>query len=169
MAIIRESIDVPYRDQVVSGSGLLTEVWSGFFRSLFDRVYPLGVERSFQLENDQDEAANIEGMKVNARGVSFAIVEYLVQRITEGESATQLIESGVFKLTYMPDDEEWSLDVIDDETPDDAGVTFSVTADGQVQYTSSEITGDPVLSRIFWRMRTIGGKSTIYSSVGVRS
>lgn len=169
MATPTQSFDVPYRDNVVDRSGLLSTSWASFFRSLYDRVFPLGVERTSQLENNQSSAADIEGMKVNARSLSQAVVEYLVQRVTAGDDAVELIESGLFILSYRPTDEDWGLSVVSEEQPDDAGIEFTVTSSGQVQYTTSDIAGDASLSRIVWRMRTMAGKSAQYSSQGARS
>lgn len=39
-------------------------------------------------------------------------------------------------------------------------------ADGQVQYISSNISGTASISSIFWRARTIGGKSSVFSVIG---
>lgn len=163
-----ESIDVPYRDPVTDQSSLLTTSWSNFFRSLFERIMPLGVERSFQLVNNQSAPADVVGLKVNARAVSQAIVEYLVQRVTTGSGATELIESGSFLLTYNPTTADWNFFAININNPDDSGVGFSVDPGGQVQYSSSSITGTASISRVLWRMRTLAGKSSQYSSQGTR-
>jgi hypothetical protein len=168
MAIVRDSFDVPYRDRLVERGGFLTNTWQGLFRTLFDRVYPLGSERQFTLENNQSTPAAITELKVNSRAVSQATIDYLIQRVTTGGSAVQLIESGVFVLTYNPTDSDWNIHVINEELPDDAGVDFTVDEDGQVKYTSTDITGTPSISRIIWRMRTLAGKSAQYSSAGVR-
>lgn len=168
MATLPESFDVPYRNPLIERSGMLTTAWTNFFRSLFDRLLPLGAERSCQIANNQSGAADVVGLKVNARAVSQAVVDYLIQRVTTSTGATELVESGIFILAYRPTDEDWDLSIVSEETPDDAGVDFSVTADGQVQYTSSDITGTPSISRVLWRMRTLAGKSTQYSSQGTR-
>lgn len=48
------------------------------------------------------------------------------------------------------------------------GVVFSVTSDGQVQYTTTNISGTASISKIFFRMRTMGGKNSQYSAVSTR-
>ncbi len=168
MATPTESFDVPFRERVLDAIGLLSSPWTWFFKSVYERLYPLGIERSFALVNDQAAPADVIGLKVNARGVSQAFVEYLIQRVTTGGSAIELIETGLFTLSYRPTDESWDLEVIHEEQPDDSGVDFTVTADGQVQYTSTDATGDPSISRMFWRLRTLAGKSDQYSSQGAR-
>lgn len=168
MAAPSRSFSVPYSDAVVSAKGVLTSVWAGFFRALYEAVLPLGFEYSSQIANNQSSAADIENMKVSERAVSYAHVEYLVQRVTTETGATELVESGQFELLYRPTDAEWVLHVLSEETPDDAGIDFSVTAVGQVQYTTSNISGTASISRIVWRMRTLAGKSAQYSSQGAR-
>lgn len=168
MAIVRQSFSIPYNSPLVDRGGFLTEAWAAFFRSLYDRVYTLGSEQYAPIENNVSTPKDIEGLKVNARGVSSAFVFYLVQRITTGSGATALFESGILNLTYLADEEKWALEAISEESPDDAGITFSITDDGQVQYESSNVSGDPKLSRIFYRVFTVSGKSALYSSVGVR-
>lgn len=168
MATPSNSFEVPYRDVVVEREGLLSSVWTNFFLSLFERVIPLGSERSFQLANNQSSAADVDGLKVNSRAVSQAVVEFLVQRVTTGAGATELVESGSFILTYNPTAADWSISLTNINSPDNSGVDFTVTATGQVQYTSSNITGTASISRVFWRMRTLAGKSTQYSSQGTR-
>ena len=168
MGGLATSFEVPYKESMLDSLGILTRSWEWFFRSLWERLYPLGIEKSFTLLNDQSMAAPIDGMIFNFRGVSQAIVEYLVQRITTGTGATDLVESGILIFTYNPIDEAWSLDVVHEETPDDAGIEFSITDAGQVEYTTTSITGDSFISNVFWRARTLGGKNKNYSAVGKR-
>ncbi len=168
MAISSESFDVPLKERLSDASDLVSSAWSSFFRSIYDRLYPLGIERSFTIVNNQAGAADVTGLKVNPRGVSQAIVEFLVQRVTTGGGAVELVESGSFNLTYNPTAEDWNITLTQINVPDNSGVDFTVTDEGQVQYTSTNITGDASISRIFWRMRTIAGKSTQYSAQGTR-
>jgi len=166
VATLPQSFEVPYRDKVLDNEGLLTMPWEWFFRALWERLNPLGAERSFDLENNQGTAANIDGMKFKKNKVSQATIEYLVQRVTTGGSATELVESGILIATYNPTSEDWNLHAVDENNPEDAGITFSITSDGQVQYTSSNVTGDASISRIVWRARTMGAKISTYSTMG---
>lgn len=168
MAIAQESLSVPYNDRSVDKEGYLSDIWTRFWQSLFDRVYPLGVENSFTLANNQSAAADIEGLKVNSRAVSMAIVEFLVQRVTTSTGATELIEAGSFILSYNPTANDWNISLTNINAPDNSGVDFTVTALGQVQYTSTNITGTASISRVVWRMRTLAAKSALYSSQGAR-
>ncbi len=168
MAIPSESFDVPLRDRLTDASYIVSSVWASFFRSIYDRLYPLGIERSFVIVNNQVAAADVTGLKVNARGVSQAFVEFLVQRVTTGGGAVELIETGYFVLSYNPTADDWNISLTHINAPDNSGVDFTVTTAGQVQYTSSNIAGDASISRMFYRMRTMAGKSSQYSSQGAR-
>ena len=168
MAISSESFDLPVRERIADAGSIVSSVWASFFRSIYDRLYPLGIERTFTIVNNTAAPADITGLKVNARGVSQAFVEFLVQRVTTGGGAVELIESGSFNLTYNPTAEDWNITLTQINVPDNSGVDFTVTATGQVQYTSSNVAGTASISRMFWRMRTLAGKSSQYSSQGAR-
>lgn len=169
MAIPKASFDVPYKTQIIGQSGLLTQAWEWFFRSLWERLYPLGAERSFEINNNQSSPADITGMKFDKRGISAAVVEYLIQRVTTSTGATELVEAGIFIVAYKPFAAPgWNLTMVHGDKPLDSGVTFSITDAGQVQYTSTSITGTASISRIVWRARTLTGKHSSYSNVGPR-
>lgn len=111
---------------------------------------------------------DITNFKFNARGVSAAFVDFLIQRVTTSTGATELIEAGQFVVSFNPTSQDWSLTMIGTPGPDDSGVDLSIDANGQVQYVSSLITGTESISKIIWRARVFAGKHTFYSSVGSR-
>lgn len=162
MASIKErsSIDVPYRNSVVElATGILSLAWQNFFRSLYERVYPLGIETSFIFENNKTDASNIEGLQFDSNKVTQVFIEYVIQRIHGPKlDPVEKIQTGVFAVVYKPAAELWSIVNIGTPGPDNAGITFSITAGGQVQYTSSNITGAQKISKITWRARTLGAK-----------
>lgn len=162
------SFDIPVKDQISDSAGVASAAWNSFFRGLYERIFPLGVERSFTIANNQASPADITALKVNARAVSQAIVEFLVQRVTTGGGAVELIESGSFILSYNPTAHDWNISLVTINVPDNSGVDFTVSADGQVKYTSSNVAGTASISKMFWRMRTLAGKNAQYSSQGTR-
>lgn len=168
MAQPATTFEVPYREPLVESGGILSRTWEWFFRTLSERLYPLGIERSFDIVNNQSSAADITGMKFDKRGVSQAIVEYLIQRVTTSTGAVEEIESGIFICTYNPTALDWNISQVHENVPDDAGITFSITSAGQVQYTSDSVTGTASISKLYWRARTLGGKNALYSEVGKR-
>lgn len=162
-----QQFEVPFRDQVIdSATNLLTVPWQKFFRLVQNIIEPLGYERFFDLTNNQSTAVDILGMSFNKARNSHAIVEYLIQRITSGGGATEIISAGIFHAVYNPISEDWSLVTVGTPGPDSSGITFSITALGQVQYTSSNITGTALISKITFRSRTLSAKNSLYSTVG---
>lgn len=164
MASPQDSFDVPYRDPVVDSGGMLSVVWTQFFRAFFERLMPLGSERSFTLANNQAAPADVVGLSFSSRAVSQAVVEFLVQRVTTDTGAIEKIETGSFTLSYNPTANDWNIALTQINLPDNSGVDFTVTAAGQVQYTSTNETGTPSISRVIWRSRVLAGKSAQYSS-----
>ena len=111
---------------------------------------------------------DVTDLKFNFRGVSQATVDFLIQRVTTSTGATELIESGIFVVSYNPTSDDWSLTMIGTPGPDDSGVDFSIDSSGQVQYRSSSITGTASISRVIWKARTLAGKHSSYSTIGTR-
>lgn len=165
MANIKRSFKAPIRAQMLKPNGELTYEWERFFLDLEEIVRPLGQEQSFELANNQSSAADIVGMKFGAAGVAHVIVEYLVQRIS---GSVELTESGIFVVNYNPTSASWNVNEISNNDPDDAGIAFSMSSTdlGQVQYTTDNQAGTFTLSRIYWRSRSLAGKSNLYSKVG---
>lgn len=161
-----KSFQVPIREAIADNTGLVSQIWSWFFKGTWERLYPLGIEQSFQLANNIASPTEVTGLVFNSDGVSQAVVEYLVQRVTTGTGAHELIESGIFIVCYRPTTVGWSIVLVQINKPDDSGVDFTVTSSGQVQYTSSNIPGTPSISTVYWRSRTIGGKNYQYSKMG---
>lgn len=169
MALVKQSLAIPNDNQIVDMTGQLTKAWSWFFLKVFERLYPLGSEQFFDIVNNQAGAADITGMIFDKRGVSQATVDYLIQRVTTGGSAVELIETGTFRAVYRPTSEDWELvPDVDPDEPDNSGVAFSITSEGQVQYTSSNVGGTAYISKLYWRARTLAGKHHSYSVAGAR-
>jgi hypothetical protein len=167
--IITRTYKVPFQEAVVSRDGMLTASWVELFRMLSDIVQPLGFERVYQIENNQSIAVPFKGLAFNSAAVSQVIVDYLIQRVTIAPGTTvELIQSGTFHLAYRPTSLDWDLVPMGTPGPDVSGVVFTVTADGQINYTSTAITGTPYLSRVGLRARTQAIKSHHYSQLGGR-
>lgn len=95
------------------------------------------------LVNGQEEPADVTALAFGG-GLIAGFFCYSVRRVTSGEGATAVFETGLYMVLRLLDD--YAL------APLGAlGVTsveFTITAGGQVQYTSTEITGDPEVSEI---------------------
>lgn len=154
----------PYKSALADQSGLASKDWSFFFRRMMDLLIPLGAEKNFSLVNNQAVAADIEGMKFDSERESQAIVDYLIQRVTTGGGAQEKIEAGSFYAAFRPTSNNWIL--TGDVPTATSGVTLSVTALGQVQYVSTNLTGTASISKIAFRVRTLAAKNSQYSEVG---
>ena len=159
---------IPYEDAMADAAFKITRPWQLLFRQIKSLLDPMGLEQSFEIVNNQASAADITGMSLNKEQVSSAIVEYLIQRVTTGGGAVELIAGGMFHLVYKPTSDSWAIQAIGTPGPSSSGVTFSVTSAGQVQYTSTNETGTASISKIYFRMRTFGGKNSQYSKAGAK-
>lgn len=88
---------------------------------------------SFSAANNQSSAANVTGFAfANASVRSFrALVS--VSIVATGSLFEQFEINGIQKLA------SWEISVV--KLGDDSGITFSITTLGQLQYTSTDITG----------------------------
>lgn len=152
----------PFDQQVSNRDGYVSPEWTTFFGGLTNLLNPLGQEKSFQLKNNLAVAEDVEGLSFTSKTVSQAVVEFYIQRVTD---TNEIITSGCFHLAYKPSANSWSLVMIGTPGPDSSGITFSVTAGGQVQYTSSNVTGVISISKITWRARTLAAKNSLYSTM----
>lgn len=155
-----KTLEVPYKTPIVE-FGALTIAWSKFFETIRDYIDPLGYEKSSQLDNNIATPTKLEGFSLDRRKVSCGFYDYLIQRVTTDTGATELIESGTFRMHYLPTSDDWVLS----NGPTTAGITLTKNASGDVLYTSSNITGEPSISKITVRIRTLAAKN-YYSEAG---
>lgn len=156
------NLQPPTKNSISESNGLVERAWSVFFREIERRLNPYGVEKYASLTNNQLVAADVEGLIFNKAKVSMVAVDYLIQRVTTGVGATELIEGGTFYLVYKPTSANWALT----NGPSTAGITLSVTAGGQVQHVSTNVSGTQSISKMTYRPRTLAAKNTQYSEAG---
>lgn len=111
-------------------------------------------ETSFAVVNNQSSAANVTGLVFDSADVHAAFIDYRIRRVTTGGGATELVEAGQLTAIYRPST-GWELS-IGPSSGDDAGLVFTITSIGQVQYTSTNITGTPSVSEMKFKARCIG-------------
>lgn len=157
MAILT-SVKIPYLEQVAGADGLIVRSWQLFFRALLNLVEPLGAEKTFDLLNNQSTVVYIKGFNFESKKETQAFVDYNIQRTT---STSELVESGVLRVVYMPKTEVWAISVVGTSGPDSSGVTFTITSDGYVQYTSTNVGGTPITFKVSTRSRTLSGKNNL--------
>ena len=85
------------------------------------------------MANNQSGAANVTGVLITATAGNTAILDYKVFI----NATTKLIEHGKLELSY--DGTNWNI--ANEFSHDDSLITFSMTAGGQLQYTTPSYTG----------------------------
>lgn len=91
---------------------------------------------SFTIANNQSSASNITGLIFSPATYRSAKIEYSIYRQTD-TALTGVAQVGQLRLVYNSQQASWLLS--DDYAGQSSGVEFSVTALGQVQYTSSDL------------------------------
>lgn len=92
----------------------------------------LKANKSFSFTNNQAVAANVTGLLLDSSSEKAAVIEYVIFR----DGTADLFESGVIKAHFNGTDWDHTL-----ERQGDAGVSFSITSGGQIQYTSTDNAG----------------------------
>lgn len=140
-----------YQSEATAGLAVSTEPVSGFSNPLFYvesanilqvkclRPSPVGdifstVDQA--VNNNQAAAQNIGGLIVDGTVTRSAVFKYSIYRVSSLEEYTQ---TGQLRVTYKTVADSYSIS--DDFAGDDSGVTFSVDSTGQIQYTSTNLSG----------------------------
>lgn len=97
------------------------------------------LQTSFNINNNVSTPTNITGLVFNTATVRGATIEYSVYRISTANPSGNA-ETGIITLIY--DDSaapgsRWQMAI--GNISGDAGINFSITDAGQVQYTSTDI------------------------------
>jgi hypothetical protein len=152
---MKVSPKAPFTSKLVDAAQMLTKDWQQFVSNIVNALSYIGQEDEFDLANNQALAASITPLKFDYRDVSQVTVEYFIQRVASGSESN---EDGAFRLRYNKRANTWTLS----NGPSSSGITLTVTASGQVQYTSTNIVGTTI-SRICFRTRAIKAKHNAYS------
>lgn len=104
----------------------------------------------FQFANGAS-AQNVTGLSFNSASVRIADIKIQAHRLSDTTEAVALIDlTAVYR-----DGTGW--DIIENRHgPDDTGLTFSITAGGQVQYTSTTFSGSYTLKNSYFIYNTMG-------------
>lgn len=114
-------------------------------------------ETQFTVANNQGVAADVTGLVFTAASYRSAEVEYELSRKTDTASS-EVRAIGRLRLAYRAEGTAWAI--LGEEYHGDeidglpAGVTFSITSAGQVQYTSTNISGSNYVGTLKFRART---------------
>jgi hypothetical protein len=102
---------------------------------------------SFNLANNQSSASDVTGMVFNGASIRSLEISYSIYRNT---SSSELMERGTLLLAYKPVADTWSI--VNTFAFDDAGITFTITNAGQVQYTSSNMSGTGYVGNVKYKI-----------------
>lgn len=111
-------------------------------------------ETSFTIANNQSSPSDVTALVFDGSEVRSFEVDYQIYRNTTGGGATELAERGKLLAVYSSVAASWEMT----QAPvvGSAGVTFTITTAGQIQYTSTNITGTPDTSAMKFQARTMG-------------
>jgi len=109
---------------------------------------------SFTIANTQAAAANVTGLLFAGASVKAAFIDYRIRRYSTGGSGEERVEVGQLIAQYKANAATWTLTQMA-SAGDDAGVVFSITSGGQVQYTSDTLPGTPSESLMKFTAKTM--------------
>lgn len=146
--------DIPVRENGGGWENRVVASWFNQIRTALIDLFGGGSigETDFTLANNQGSAANVTGLSVSSASYRGAVVEYDITRKTDTASS-EVRSMGQMFLQYRAQSSAWEIAGIQ-ENGDDAGITFSVTSGGQVQYTSTNISGSNYVGKLTFRVRT---------------
>lgn len=97
------------------------------------------------INNNQSSSGNIVGLAFNPAVVKGARVDYNVYRVT---STNEVVEQGTMWLSYKPNAATWDMV---EQGSQAANIKFSITSQGQVQYTTDNMPGINYNGQIVFR------------------
>ena len=100
--------------------------------------------------NNQSGVTNLAGLSFDPTVVRGAIIEYCIYRVTTAPSAQAVAEVGSMELVYKSTAATWELNRVH---VGEANVTFTITALGQFQYTTDNMTGLGYVGKMTFRAR----------------
>lgn len=112
------------------------------------------ISTEFVIANNQSSPADVTGLLFTGSDTQSFFLEYFIYRKTTSTGATELASRGVAIGAFSPVANSWEMSV--GPQVGDAGVTLSITSAGQIQYTSTNITGTASVSGMLISYRTLG-------------
>lgn len=107
---------------------------------------------SFSIDNNISTPTSVDGLVFDPSSIRGAVINYSVYRVTTGIGATEIAETGVMVLSYKDTAADWDLSRY---ANNDAGVTFSVTTSGQIQYETTNFTGSAHSGTVTFRAQVL--------------
>jgi hypothetical protein len=106
------------------------------------------------IANNQASATNLTGVIFDPLEYRGVILDYAIYRITDTASSA-VVQVGELRLAYNTQSTTWYLS--DNYAGQNAGVTFSISGSGQIQYTSSDIAGANYIGTMEYSIKSTFG------------
>jgi hypothetical protein len=117
-------------------------------------IYVVDNDTSFTIANAQLSPANITGLLFDPIVTQSFSLDYVIYRQTDTASSA-LAQTGQLRGVYNTQASIWLMS--DDFSGQNAAVTFSINPSGQIQYTSSDITGANYIGSLKYNIRKTFG------------
>lgn len=113
------------------------------------------LETSFTVANNTVSVTNVTGLLFNTSTVRSAVIEYSIYRRSNSTPSGKA-EAGIMNMVFDNDASSGNKCLLAiGPSVGNAGVTFSVTDAGQIQYTSSDIGTAGYIGEFVFNARTI--------------
>lgn len=143
-----EEFELPVQGSNPDYGEELTDFFEAVADSLANVQQPNDVLRTTSvINNNISSFANIPGFSFDTAEVVTINAEYITKRSTVSPAATK-VESGFIQGNF--DGSSWTLS---HETDGDAGIEFTITAGGQMQYKSDNMVGTGYVGSIIFRAK----------------
>lgn len=116
----------------------------------------------FTITNNQSSPANVTGLLFSGATYRSAEIDINFYINTTGAGATEYAARAKYFAVFKTVAGTWDISVmgvggdIEAVSSQPAGITITITAGGQVQYKSTNVTGTPATSKMTFRASTIG-------------
>jgi len=151
MSLIKRTFISPLKDPIVANL-FLSISWERFFQALMDLLSPIGFEISVPVDNNVSIEKKIDGLQFDQKVAQFYSIEYLIKRVKlSGPTSADYYESGLLHVIYKNARKNWTIRKVF-SGPDVSGVTFTINSNGQVFYTSTNLTGTYALGKLTFRV-----------------
>lgn len=117
---------------------------------LTPKSYVDGTTVTFTIANNISSATDVTGVSFSSASYKAAFVKFFIHRQDAGQDVDSM---GFLMFVYDAVGAAWR--VTENSFHDEHGVTFSVTAGGQLQYVSTNFTGGSYASASTFRWTTI--------------
>ena len=130
------------------------ELWAAEVTNVLNTLIGNGdiLEDNFPINNNINVLTDISKLNFNPNIVQSATIDYVITRQHDNPTTVGLVESGKIDLTQLHDG-TWVMSQT--SQGDNAGVSFSITAMGQIQYLSTNLTGTNYSGKITFTAKAL--------------